>query len=176
MVKHGAIQRTDASSNLSRPLHFSRCNLSDVSAFVKETHYAHSIPAGITHSYSLRVGGVLHGSALFGYGAGNPRAYWGYPNCLFRELTRFVLDDSIPRNGESLFLGWCLRTIAHSNTELIAAISYADPAHGHSGVIYRATNWRYLGEFKAHRGTGRGPHSPIPKHKFVYVFPGKRGR
>jgi len=81
----------------------------------------------------------------------------------------------VPKNAESLFLGWCLRAIAKESKELIAVTTFADPAHGHSGTIYRATNWHYLGLFKAHRGSGRGKWSPIAKHKFIYVFPGKRG-
>jgi len=74
-----------------------------------------------------------------------------------------------------LFLGWILRTLAKTSPELIGVITYADPAQGHTGTIYRATNFRYLGQFRAHRGKGRGKWSPIPKHKFIYVFPGTRG-
>jgi hypothetical protein len=74
-----------------------------------------------------------------------------------------------------MFLGWCLRVLGKEAPELIAVTTFADPAHSHRGTIYRATNFIYLGLRKAHAGSGRGPYSAIPKHKFIYVFPGTRG-
>jgi hypothetical protein len=69
-------------------------------------------------------------------GCDNPKQY--------RELTRLVLLDEVPKNSESKFIGWTLKWLA-KNTDLVALISYADPLFGHNGTIYQATNWIYTG-------------------------------
>lgn len=63
-------------------------------------------------------------------------------DCL--TLTRLWLSDELPRNSESRFLGIVLRSLKR-HTPLKFIISYADPAQGHHGTIYQATNWLYTG-------------------------------
>jgi hypothetical protein len=60
------------------------------------------------------------------------------------ELNRLWLDDTLPRNGESRFIGWCLRWFAHHCAGLIL-VSYADTGQNHIGTVYQATNWLYTG-------------------------------
>ena len=51
------------------------------------------------------------------------------------------MSDDLPSNSESRFIGWVLRTIPKGTI----LVSYADSAFGHSGIIYRATNWIFTG-------------------------------
>jgi hypothetical protein len=92
--------------------------------------------------------GMLVGACLFGFMAGNPKASCvlkGYDNPKdYRELMRLVFYDEVPKNSESQFIGWCLRWLKN-NTSILAVISFADPKYGHSGIIYRASNWLYTG-------------------------------
>lgn len=127
-------------------LHFEKCKLKDVSAFIKLNHYSKTYPGGVDFSFRLLWGGKLAGACIFGWMAGNPKAkhYPGATPQKTRELMRLVLLDEVPKNSESQFIGWCIRWLK-KNTNLQLLISFADPAHGHSGVIYRATNWRYAG-------------------------------
>lgn len=57
------------------------------------------------------------------------------------ELNRLCFLDEAPRNSESRFIGWCLRQIPKH----LILVSYADTAYNHSGIIYRATGWKYTG-------------------------------
>lgn len=57
-------------------------------------------------------------------------------------LTRLVVDPIVPRNGASFLLGRAIKLI--SNWDCL--LTYADEREGHIGVIYKATNWTYLGE------------------------------
>ena len=152
MVEQLSFQIDDGGSIPTSPLHFSRCALREVSAFVKRHHYSHTHPGGIDYAFRLDYHGLLSGACLFGWQAGNPSAVLiqGYEPKDFRELMRLVLLDSVPNNSESKFIGWCLRYLKR-NTNLIACVSFADPKHGHIGTIYKASNWEYCGLQKPDR-------------------------
>ena len=61
------------------------------------------------------------------------------------ELRRLVCIDDTPKNTESYFIGKTLRWLKQ-NTDIEVIVSFADQHHGHTGVIYKATNFDYLGE------------------------------
>ena len=60
------------------------------------------------------------------------------------ELRRLCLIDETPRNSESFFIAKTLRWLA-KNTRYEQVVSFADPNHGHAGIIYKASNFRYDG-------------------------------
>lgn len=57
------------------------------------------------------------------------------------ELSRLWINDSIPKNAETFLIGRSIRYIKKEHINLKTLISFADPEHGHSGVIYKASNW-----------------------------------
>jgi hypothetical protein len=59
-------------------------------------------------------------------------------------LTRLWLSEELPRNSESKVLGTALRSLKR-DTSLKFVLAYSDPAVGHLGIIYQATNWLYTG-------------------------------
>jgi len=60
------------------------------------------------------------------------------------ELRRLCCTDESPKNSESYFISKMLMLLRkHTDAELV--ISYADPTHGHSGVIYQASNFQRVG-------------------------------
>jgi hypothetical protein len=61
------------------------------------------------------------------------------------ELRRLVCIDDTPKNTESYFIGKTLRWLKH-NTDIEVIVSFADQHYGHSGTIYKASNFDYLGE------------------------------
>ena len=61
------------------------------------------------------------------------------------ELRRLVCIDDTPKNTESYFIGKTLRWLKH-NTDIEVIVSFADQHYGHSGIIYKASNFDYLGE------------------------------
>lgn len=101
------------------------------------------------------------------------------------ELNRLWMSDECPKNSESRFIGWSLRTLKKMEPNWIL-VSYADKAMNHTGTIYRATNWIYTGLSDAREcgdyATENGKHSRhgiknhmgnVPrsrKHRYFYFF------
>lgn len=66
------------------------------------------------------------------------------------SLSRFVLDDSVPRNGASFLLSRSVRLIRQSGMWDVL-VTYADEWQGHLGTMYRAAGWEYVGLTKPER-------------------------
>ena len=114
--------------------------------FVKHHHYSKTCPNGLYH-FGLYENSTLIGGAVFGQviGRNQPRKYFPEnPNKLI-ELRRLVLLDSCPKNSETRFISVCLRWL-EVNTDYLAVLSLADRNFNHDGIIYRASNFQYLGE------------------------------
>lgn len=71
------------------------------------------------------------------------------------SLTRLVVAPCVPTNGASFLLGTSMRSLDRERWPYL--LTYADTALGHTGAIYRATNWRYVGETAA-GDTWTGPN------------------
>lgn len=69
-----------------------------------------------------------------------------YENTL--ELTRLWIADGHGKNIESFVIGQSFRWLRENATQVKVLVSYADPAEGHLGIIYQATNWMYQGKIK----------------------------
>lgn len=75
-------------------------------------------------------------------------------------LSRLVVAPDVPSNGASFLLGRSMRLIDRERWPVL--LTYADTAQGHTGAIYKATNWECLGPSPAgdvwvdNRGTQRG--------------------
>jgi hypothetical protein len=108
-------------------------------------HYLHSFPGGTRLSFGVYLDARLLGALTFGVGP-----YLGYK--LVKDaspddvvtLTRLWLSDGLPKNSESHVIGIVLRSL-RKETSLKFVLAYSDPAAGHLGTIYQATNWLYTG-------------------------------
>lgn len=60
------------------------------------------------------------------------------------SLSRLAIDPEVPSNAASFFIGQCIRTI-RKDGRFDVLVTYADTWQKHSGAIYKATNWKYLG-------------------------------
>lgn len=108
-------------------------------------HYLHSFPGGTQLNFGVFSENRFMGAITFGVGPTNAhRLVDGAEarDCL--TLTRLWLDDELPKNSESRVIGLCLRAL-RKHTGVKFVLSYADPAQGHIGTIYQATNWIYTG-------------------------------
>ena len=119
------------------------CSVSYVGPIIERVHYSHSI-FGVTTDYCYA---VYHGDAIVG-GAifGKPAAYnvaQKYGADGLTELRRFVLMDECPRNSESKLIAFMLRDLKRKGIKRV--LSYADPAQGHAGTIYKACGFKYVG-------------------------------
>ena len=69
------------------------------------------------------------------------------------ELKRLWIEDGYGSNIESYVISQSLKQIRKDKPEVKVIISYADPAEGHVGTIYKATNWLYQGNKVSHAGS-----------------------
>jgi|TARA_Y100000310_G_scaffold161732_1_gene161659 hypothetical protein len=122
-----------------------------IQSFVEKWHYSHSTN-GVqqTQCFALYDDGEiprLIGAMIYAlpsmkataarYNPDNPLGCW--------ELRRLCCIDDTPTNTESFFIGQTLRWIK-KNTDIEVIVSYADLEQGHAGVIYKASNFIYLGQ------------------------------
>lgn len=109
-------------------------------------HYSKSINGlRISYCFGLFDKDVLIGAMIFGKPAmcNQYKKYVAVENDLL-ELRRLACIDNTPKNTESFFIGHCLRWLK-KNTDIKCILSYADANYGHSGIIYKASNFKYLG-------------------------------
>jgi len=110
---------------------------------VQELHYSKSHPNTATYLHGLRRAEPF--SQIDGI------AWWIPPTRSAAEaiagdnwrgvlaLSRLVVHPSVPKNGASFLLGNSMRMIDRDRWPVL--VTYADTRLGHTGAIYRATNW-----------------------------------
>lgn len=62
-------------------------------------------------------------------------------------LSRLAIHPDVPTNGASFLLGRSIRLIKQDGVWR-SLVTYADTSQGHTGAIYKATNWQYVGMTK----------------------------
>jgi len=137
------------------------CSIQEVEPFVAKWHYSHSVN-GISHTHCFKlvnkkeemIGVMVFGKLAM---ASVWKKYVEKETDII-ELRRLCCIDDTPKNTESYFIGKCIRWLKN-NTDVKKIISYADSTFGHSGIIYKATNFKKIGETKSNR---------------VIIFNGKR--
>lgn len=121
--------------------------------------------------------GPPHATELRGYYERNTQDGWW-------EIVRFALRDDLPKNSESRTLSIGIRLLRKSR-KVVGIVTRADSGQGHTGAIYKAIGFTYLGLSAPktdavvngkirHRGVKKGdlvtwiPRSR--KHVFVKTF------
>ena len=59
------------------------------------------------------------------------------------NLSRLALSPKVPKNGASFLLSKSMKLIDRVRWPCL--VTYADEMQGHTGAIYKATNWEYCG-------------------------------
>jgi len=152
-----------------------------------ETHYLHKHPAVVPCRLAMLVDSHIVGMIVFAY---PPRQTISRYGGMTWELARLWVDDDVPRNGETWLIGRAVKHVRQAHPTVDVLVSYADPAHGHNGLIYRAANWTPDGMTDDERRTprfdyrvngkmySRRSHIPdgatwarvprVSKHRFIY--------
>ena len=108
-------------------------------------HYLGTYPAAILN-FGIFVGESLLGIAVIGPGPPNiVRFFAGAERHEVVCLARFWLDDRLGRNSESRALGILLRLLRRHQQAIKALVAYSDVSAGHSGGIYKAAGFLFLG-------------------------------
>lgn len=133
--------------------------------FVRLHHYAHGCHNGPTLCAGLVDGEHLIGVLMFATPCSEAvrASVFGPERCAaVTELHRLVCLDVTPTNTESWFIARALRMLREEREHVEAVVSFADEGHGHTGVIYQASNAHYYGVAPAQRAyldpTGRLRH------------------
>jgi len=148
------------------------CTLATVSDFIEKHHYSHSVDGvRVTQCFAVTAFDELVGAVLFGAMSTTAWKKFAEKESEVVELRRLVLIDGAGRNSESRVVGWTLRWLRKTCKHIRVVVSYADPAHGHSGTIYRASNFKYIGLSGKDIGvrdpqTGRIYHSWCLRNKY----------
>ena len=117
-------------------------NRQDYAKFVKKFHYTKSLARGCNRVFLLKIDGKKAGVAMYGIPVGSRvKAKYGDSTI---ELKRFCLSKGCVKNTASWFIAKTIKKL-NKGTKVI---SYADQNQGHEGIIYSASNFKYLGETK----------------------------
>lgn len=156
----------------ARDLTLEPCTAKEVRPFIEENHYSKSINGvKITQCFKVMFGGALVGAVLFGQLSTTAWKKFGESEREVLELRRLVLLDACGRNSESRVIGWCLRWVKKNLPDVRVIVSYADPMHGHTGVIYKASNFKMVGKTPDDKGfhdpeSGKTYHSRAMRTKY----------
>ena len=116
------------------------CRYADIAPIFERWHYkGRKIGGGITMCFALLIDGKISGGAVLGKPRHN-RKYAGHI-----DIRRLACTDEAPCNSESWFLGQIIRWIA-ANTPYKHVLSYSDATEQHTGGIYKACNFRAVGQ------------------------------
>ena len=114
-----------------------------IKKILKDKHYTQSAPVAVKYCFVLRKesDGEIVGIILYGYFS-RRQAQRKYENYL--ELSRLWLHDDEPKNTASWFISKTLNFL-QKKTHLSGIVSYADPTVGHTGAVYKASNFAFIG-------------------------------
>ena len=116
------------------------CRFNDIRHIFEEYHYKKgAMGGGISVCFAMFIDGELVGGSVLG----KPRHEKKYKNCI--DIRRMALLDKSPCNSESWFLSQIIKWCA-SNTNYNYVLSYSDKTVGHNGTIYKAANFKSIGE------------------------------
>ena len=73
------------------------------------------------------------------------KRYQGFKLSECLALTRLAIAPEVPTNGASFLIGQSIQQIRLRRPNVRLLVTYADTMQGHTGAIYRATNWHYDG-------------------------------
>jgi hypothetical protein len=121
------------------------CSRQAATFAVKAWHYSRSMPAGRLVTVGAWEDGTFVGVVIFGRGASSeinsPYRVGQDEVC---ELCRVALGQH--NAPTSQIVAVAVRLLRRLCPGLRLIVSFADPEHGHVGLIYQAMGWLYLGE------------------------------
>jgi hypothetical protein len=107
-------------------------------------HYSRTMPAGRLVCVGAWEQEAFIGAVVFGRGASSEiHSPFGLQQSEVVELCRVALGPH--QSPTSRIVALAVRLLRRQSPGLRLIVSYADPEHGHVGVIYQAMGWVYLG-------------------------------
>ena len=124
-----------------------KCGQAEARDLIEKEHYA----GGASNTYV-----ALHGLYAKGYEDLLGVTWWLPPTKIAAlsvwenhskvlSLSRLALVKGMPVNATSYLIGRSIRLLRRTDPRWECLLTYADTWQGHTGAIYRATNWEELG-------------------------------
>lgn len=129
----------------SKPsLHVDWCSYEAAKYAVMTWHYSQAMPAAKLAKFGVWEDGVFVGAIIYGRGA-TPKAFEQFQcdQTTACELVRVALGKH--RTPVSRIVAITVRMLKKAFPRIEIVTSYADPVQNHTGGIYQAMNWLYLG-------------------------------
>ena len=125
-------------------LHVAFCNARAARYAVMNWHYSRRMPIGALVKIGVWENDQFIGAVIFGRGA-SPKLgrRWGLGPAENCELVRVALTKH--HAPVSQILAQSVRLLKKHCPGLRLIVSFADPAAGHHGGVYQASNWIYTG-------------------------------
>lgn len=124
----------------------------EIDYMIQDKHYLERWPAVVVCQLVLRAAGNRVGACVFAMPPRETAKRYGGTTW---ELARLWIDDDMPKNSESWFIARSLDHVREHHSGVEFVVSYADPSVGHSGAIYKATNFIQDGMTDDERDTPR---------------------
>jgi hypothetical protein len=120
------------------------CTAAAARRAVTQWHYSRKLPSGRLVKLGVWEDGRFVGCVIFGRGASiNLTRRYNLTQYECVELVRVALREH--NTPTTKIVAEALRQLRRHNPKLRLVVSFADPNHGHLGVMYRAGNWIYAG-------------------------------
>ena len=120
------------------------CNFKELSFIFRDYHYKKDhMGGGIDFCIACCYGAMVMGGCVIGKLRQDKAYSVSGKKCV--EIRRMALIDAMPKNSESWLLAktiWFLK----KHTDYTHVISYADKSVGHVGTIYKAANFKLIGQ------------------------------
>lgn len=136
--------------------------------YIATFHYSATMPDSTRFTYAGFLGDRLCGIICYGMGCGKNQYTSLFPdikNGHYLELTRLWCPDDMPKNTESKLISQSLKQLP---PEIEVVISFSDESKSHSGTIYQATNWHYVGVNKGGRMLAKDGIEKHPRLLSIY--------
>jgi hypothetical protein len=138
-------------ANWKRRCKVLQVSVSKVDSLIKK-HYLQKRPAVVTLAVAMFEFDEMVGCVVYSMPPRETEKRYGKKTW---ELARLYLIDRMPQNAETWLISKSIKWIKTHYPEVCNLVSYADPSAGHSGTIYRASNWLFDGMTDAGRKTPR---------------------
>lgn len=132
----------------SKEIQIKVCNKSEADDIIAQHHYSKKPTKNSFLSFLVFYKGEVSGALQLGYGI-RPQIKGSLNPDEVREFDRMWLNDKMPKFSESITLSLLHKFLQNNYPKLKALISYSDTSVGNFGIIYKASNYEFLGDIKA---------------------------
>lgn len=147
-MQNELFQELDGGASPTSPLQFFIRTVNHFTAtnFYKKWHYLGDTDFISTINFGAYFDNICHG--VISYGSPNAKKMKGYYDENSQdgwfEIKRLAMSDKAPKNSESRFIAISMRML-RKMFKVIGMVTLADSSVGHSGIIYKASGFKYLG-------------------------------